>query len=57
MFGLFKSDPIQKLEKEYQKIMEQAVQRQRNGDIDGYSTLSQQADEIAKKIDELKQQN
>lgn len=57
MFGLFKNDPIKKLQKEYEKKMEQAVQRQRNGDIDGYSTLSQEADEIAKKIDELKKQS
>lgn len=55
MFGLFKQDPLQKLEKEYEKTMEQAVQAQRNGNIDLFSKLSQDADNILKKIDELKQ--
>lgn len=57
MFGIFKNDPIKKLEKEYAAKMEQAVQKQRNGDIDSFSTLSQEADEIAKKIDELKKKS
>ena len=54
MFGLFKSDPVKKLEAEYAKKMELAVSRQRNGDIDGYSKLSQEADDILKEIDRLK---
>jgi hypothetical protein len=54
MFGLFKKDPLKELEKEYQKILERAMDAQRNGNIELYSTLSFEAEEIAKKIDALK---
>ena len=53
MFSMFKKDPKKELQKEYEKLMKEAVERQRNGDIEGYSTLSAKADEIAKKLDQL----
>ena len=53
MFSLFKKDPKKELQKEYEKLMKDAVDAQRRGDIDGYSTLSAKADEVAKKIDQL----
>jgi hypothetical protein len=56
MFGLFKSNPIEKLEKQYKSLLEQGVHAQRNGDIRTYSELTSQADEVLKKIDELKAQ-
>lgn len=56
MFGLFKKDPVKKLEDEYSKKMEEAINAQRNGDIDGFSKLSFEADEIDKKIEVLKKE-
>ena len=50
MFDLFKKDPIKKLEEKYRIIMEQAINAQRNGDIEKYSRLSYEADQIDKKI-------
>ena len=52
MFGLFKANPVKKLQKQYEKIMEQAMHAQRNGKIETYAQLAKQADEIAKKMDE-----
>ncbi len=54
MFGLFKKDESAKLQKEYERISEKAMQAQRNGNIELFAELSQQAEEIGKKIDEIK---
>lgn len=54
MFGLFKKDPIKKLEEKYRTKMETALAAQRRGDIDGFSQLSFEADQLAKEIDQLK---
>ncbi len=54
MFGLFKSDPKKKLEKEYAKLLEQAMNAQRNGNIELYGELSQKADNILKEIGKIK---
>lgn len=50
MFGFLKKDPIKKLEEQYRAKMEEAIRAQRNGDIDLFSKLSFEADEIDKKI-------
>jgi hypothetical protein len=49
MFGLFKSNPLKKLQKEYDRIMEQAVSAQRNGKLELYGELTKKAQEIEKK--------
>ncbi len=54
MFGLFKKDPIKKLEKEYQQLMEEAMHIQRGGDIKAYSAKVAEAEEVMKKIEELR---
>ena len=54
MFGLFKKDPIKKLEKEYDAILLKARDVQRSGDIKGYAKLMAESEEILKKIDELR---
>lgn len=54
MFGLFKKDPIKKLETEYADRLSKAVSAQRNGNIALYSRLSFEANEILKRIDELR---
>lgn len=53
MFSIFKSDPIKKLEKKYQQLSEDAMNAQRNGNIELYSQLTFQAEEVLKEIDSL----
>lgn len=53
MFGFLKKDQRSQLNKKYMNILEQAQQAQRNGDIEGYSRLSAEAETVLKQIDEL----
>ncbi|MDN7126744.1 Lacal_2735 family protein [Pseudidiomarina sp. 1APR75-33.1] len=50
MFGLFKSNPTKKMRKQLQQLQQKAMEMQRNGDIRGSSDISQEADELWKKI-------
>ncbi|MFD2230210.1 DUF6435 family protein [Alkalimarinus sediminis] len=50
MFGLFKSDPVKKYRKEYEKVLQEAMQAQRSGDIRLYSELSSEADKLYQKL-------
>lgn len=54
MFGLFKKDPIRQLEKEYRKLMEEAMHIQRSGDLRAYAAKIAEAEKIQKKIEELR---
>ena len=54
MFGLFKKDPAAKLEKEYKKLLTEAMELQRNGDIQGYALKTEQAEKLEKQLAELK---
>lgn len=51
MFGIFKADPVKKLEKQRAIKLEQAMLAQRNGDIKTYSELTAEAEAI---YDEIK---
>jgi len=53
MFGLFKSNPTKKMRKDLKQLQEKAMEMQRNGNIRDSSQISQQADEIWNKIQEL----
>jgi hypothetical protein len=53
MFGLFKSDPKKKLDKQYHALLEQAMQAQRSGDIRGYSELTEQAHSVHEQLQAL----
>lgn len=53
MFNLFKKDPVKKLEKQYQKLMEEAMYIQRSGDIKAYSAKVAEAEEVMKKIEAM----
>ncbi len=53
MFGLFKKDPVKKLEKEYEKLLEEAMKLQRGGDIKGYAAKMAEAEAVQQKIAEL----
>jgi hypothetical protein len=57
MFSLFKKDPIKKLEEKYRLIMEQAINAQRNGDIEKFSRLSFEADKTDKEILSLQEKS
>ena len=54
MFGLFKKDPVKKLEKQYLQLMEEAMRIQRGGDIKAYAAKVAEAEEVQKQIDELR---
>lgn len=54
MLGLFKKkDPIAKLKAKYAKLMEEAMQIQRNGDIRASAAKTAEADKVLKEIDRL----
>lgn len=54
MFGLFKSNPIKKLEKQYADQMKKAMEVQRSGDLKLYAKLIEEAEGTADKINNLK---
>lgn len=54
MFGLFKKDPVKKLEKEYKEIMEKAMHVQRSGDLKAYAVVIEESESILKKIEDLR---
>ncbi len=54
MFGLFKKDPIKKLEKEYEQLMSKARDVQRSGDLRAYAVMIEESENILTKIDELR---
>lgn len=54
MFGLFKSDPVKKLRKQYDDKLERAMLAQRRGDIKSYSLLTAEAENLWQQIERLK---
>ena len=54
MFGLFRRDPLKKLEAEYQQLLQEARDLQRNGDIQGFARMSDRADQLGRKIEAMK---
>lgn len=57
MFSLFKTNPLKKLQKQYDAKLEQAMLAQRNGDIRGYSEITAEAEVIYLKLQQLKAQD
>ena len=57
MFGLFKKDPVKKLEKEYYAMLEKARDIQRSGDIKAYSRIMAESEELWQKIERIKAEN
>jgi len=53
MFGLFKSSPVKKLQKEHEAILTRAFQAQRYGDIRQYSMLTAEAEALREKIETI----
>ena len=54
MFGLFKKDPVKKLEKQYYAMLEKARDIQRSGDIKAYALIMAESEELWKQIEALK---
>ncbi len=54
MFGLFKGNEKGQLEKKYKKVLEEARDLQRKGDIKGFALKSEEADKIADRMKDLK---
>ncbi len=55
MFKLFQGDPRKKLEKEYARKLEEARNAQRSGKIPLFAQLTAEAEEIGRRLDDLKQ--
>lgn len=53
MFGLFKKDPIKKLQKEYEQLMSESF-RLSTVDRKASDLKRDEAEEVAKRIEELK---
>lgn len=54
MLNFFRKDPIKKLEKQYQQLLEEAMQLQRKGDIKAYAKKMDEAEQLLKTIEEQK---
>lgn len=54
MFSFFKSDPVKKLIKQQDELLEKAMHAQRNGDIRSYSMLTMEAESLNEKIEAAK---
>ncbi len=54
VFGLFKSSPTKKWQKQHDLLVTKAFQAQRNGNIRLYSDLTAEAEALREKIEELK---
>lgn len=53
MFGLFKKDPLKKLQQEYRNLRIKARDLQRNGDIRGFAAISAEVEKVSQRIDIL----
>lgn len=54
MFGLFKKNPTKQLEQEYAKLMEEARDIQRSGDLRAYARKLEEAEEVMKNIEAVR---
>lgn len=53
MFTFFKSDPIKKLESQRAKMLQEAMQIQRSGDLKKYAFHMEAIDKLEKQIEDL----
>jgi len=56
MFGLFRKDPVKSKKAKYARLLEEARDLQRNGDIQGFAEKTAEAEELWQTIEELEQQ-
>ncbi len=53
MFGLFKKDPAKQLREQYAKLLEEARDLQRKGDIKGFAQKSAEAEQVLERLEAL----
>lgn len=53
MFGLFKSNPTKKLQRQYDTIVEKSINAQRKGDMRLFAELTSQSEELLKQIETI----
>ena len=53
MFGLFKKDPAKALRTQYDRLLLDARDLQRRGDIEGFALKTAEADAVLKQLDAL----
>jgi len=53
MFGLFNKDPAKKLLEQYARLLEEARDLQRKGDIKGFALKTAEAEEVSKQLEAL----
>ena len=54
MISLFRNNPIKKLSRQYKKLMKEARDIQRSGDLKLYAQKINEAEEIAEQIQAMK---
>ena len=54
MFSWLKPKPAKRLQQQYEALLKEAMHCQRNGDIRGYSTLTEQAEQLRQQLEKLK---
>ncbi|MCC5883521.1 MAG: Lacal_2735 family protein [Halomonas sp.] len=55
MFSLFRRNPAKKLQKAYERKLEEAMLASRNGDMRANATLTEQAEALRLEIERLKE--
>ncbi|MBU2879615.1 MULTISPECIES: DUF6435 family protein [Aliiglaciecola] len=53
MFGLFKTNPIKKLRKQYDQKLARAMQAQQEGNIQDYAKYNSEAEALFEEIEEF----
>jgi len=53
MFSFFNSDPTKKLKKKRSKLLAEAVEVQRSGDLKAYARMMEEVDDLDKEIESL----
>ncbi|MCA1773368.1 MAG: DUF6435 family protein [Halomonas sp.] len=56
MFGPFKRDPKKKLQQDYERKLQAAMEASRNGDMRANATLTEEADALFAEIERLKKE-
>lgn len=54
MWSIFKQNPVEKLEKQRKKLLEEAMHTQRSGDLKKYAFQMEAIDKLEKEIEALR---
>ncbi|MEL6393189.1 MAG: DUF6435 family protein [Bacteroidota bacterium] len=56
MFGMFKKDPVKKLQKQHEELLAKAMLVQRSGDLKAYAAMIKEAEALEDRIADLEKQ-